>query len=136
MSNAIHEVLDRWTAAFNSHQMDAITDLFTADALFQGFGPEVLSGQKAVRGYYEAVPGYRSADDVSLLHSYEIGDQMARGRHVPRPFRLEGSCAPVAGAQAQRRRVADPSVSRLAGQRRALKQLARQATRTPMKYRG
>jgi uncharacterized protein (TIGR02246 family) len=79
MSNAIHEVLDRWTAAFNSHQMDAMTDLFTADALFQGFGPEVLSGQKAVRGYYEAVPEYRSADDVSVLHSYEIGDQVAGG---------------------------------------------------------
>lgn len=79
MSDAMHEVLDRWTAAFNSHRMDEITDLFTADALFQGFGPEVLSGQKAVRGYYEAVPEYRGADDVSVLDSYEIGDQVAGG---------------------------------------------------------
>jgi uncharacterized protein (TIGR02246 family) len=79
MNDAIHEVLDRWTAAFNSHQADAMTDLFTADVLFQGFGPEVLSGQIAVRGYYEAVPDYRRAEDVTVLHSYEIGDQVTGG---------------------------------------------------------
>ncbi|MEV5543959.1 nuclear transport factor 2 family protein [Saccharopolyspora shandongensis] len=52
MSDAIHEVLDRWTAAFNNHQSDAMADLFTADALFQDFGPEVLSDREAVRDYH------------------------------------------------------------------------------------
>jgi uncharacterized protein (TIGR02246 family) len=79
MGDAMHEVLDRWTAAFNSHQTEAMAELFAADALFQGFGLEVLSGQAAVRGYYEAVPEYRSAVDVSVLHSYEIGDQVTGG---------------------------------------------------------
>jgi uncharacterized protein (TIGR02246 family) len=78
MSNPMHAVLKRWKAAFDGHQPDIMADLFTPDALFQGFGPEVLSGRDSVRGYYEAVPGDRSAD-VTILHTYAIGEQAAGG---------------------------------------------------------
>jgi ketosteroid isomerase-like protein len=78
MSDPMHEILKRWKAAFDGHQVDVMADLFTSDALFQGFGPEVISGRDAVRGYYEAVPDYRRAD-VTELHSYTIGEQVAGG---------------------------------------------------------
>ncbi|MER7663645.1 MULTISPECIES: SgcJ/EcaC family oxidoreductase [unclassified Streptomyces] len=78
MSNPMHEVLRRWKSAFDGHQPDVMADLFTSDALFQGFGPEVLSGRESVRGYYDAVARDRSAD-VTVLHTYEIGDEVAGG---------------------------------------------------------
>ncbi|MEZ0072082.1 SgcJ/EcaC family oxidoreductase [Planotetraspora sp. GP83] len=77
-SNPMEDVLDRWKAAFDGHQVDAMADLFTPGALFQGFGPEVVSGRDAVRAYYEAVPDDRSAD-VTLLHTYTIGQEAAGG---------------------------------------------------------
>jgi uncharacterized protein (TIGR02246 family) len=78
MSNPMHEVLRRWNAAFDRHQTDAMADLFTPDALFQGFGPEVISGREGIRGYYEAVPDDRSAE-VAVARTYAIGDQVAGG---------------------------------------------------------
>ncbi|MCM0673295.1 SgcJ/EcaC family oxidoreductase [Micromonospora phytophila] len=72
------EMLRRWKAAFDGHRVEAMADLFTPDALFQGFGPRVLTGRDAVRAYYEAVPDNRSAD-VALLHTYMIGQEAAGG---------------------------------------------------------
>lgn len=72
------EVLQRWKAAFDGHRPDEMAGLFTVDALFQGFGPDVLTGRDAVRGYYEAVPSGRRAD-VTVLHTYTIGEQVAGG---------------------------------------------------------
>ena len=77
-SNPMQEVLDRWKVAFDGHQVDAMTDLFTADALFQGFGPEVVAGRDAVHDYYESVPDNRTVD-VTLLHTYAIGQETAGG---------------------------------------------------------
>lgn len=78
MSHPMHEVLRRWKAAFDGHQPDSMAGLFTPDALFQGFGPTVLTGPDAVRGYYEAVPAGRRAD-VTVLHTYTVGEQVAGG---------------------------------------------------------
>jgi hypothetical protein len=39
----------------HDHQVDAMADLFTTDALFQGFGPDVVVGRDQVRAYCEAV---------------------------------------------------------------------------------
>ncbi|MFC4508529.1 MULTISPECIES: YybH family protein [Streptomyces] len=73
MNKVVQEMVERWRVAFNGHQPDRMAELFAPDALFQGFGPDVLVGRDAVRGYYEAVPVYRTATDVSVLHSYAIG---------------------------------------------------------------
>ncbi|GAA0411187.1 hypothetical protein GCM10009530_74630 [Microbispora corallina] len=78
MSDPMREVLNSWKAAFDGHRTDAMADLFTTDALFQGFGPTVTAGRDAVRAYYEAVPDDRTAD-VTVLHTYTIGDQVAGG---------------------------------------------------------
>ncbi|MDX3076159.1 YybH family protein [Streptomyces sp. NPDC088354] len=77
-THPMHDMLSRWKTAFDTQQLDAMADLFTSDALFQGFGPEVLSGREAVRDYYAAVPDYRRAH-VGQVHTYEIGDATAGG---------------------------------------------------------
>ncbi|MFD4718950.1 SgcJ/EcaC family oxidoreductase [Streptomyces sp. NPDC087659] len=78
MNHPMPEILRRWKAAFDGHRPDDMADLFTADALFQGFGPTVLTGRDAVRGYYEAVPPGRTAR-ATVLHTYTIGEQVAGG---------------------------------------------------------
>jgi uncharacterized protein (TIGR02246 family) len=79
MSNdPMHDVLDRWNAAFDAHEPDVMAGLFTPDALFQGFGPRVISGRQAVRGYYDAVADNRRAD-VTILDTYTIGESTAGG---------------------------------------------------------
>ncbi|MET8331048.1 SgcJ/EcaC family oxidoreductase [Streptomyces sp. NPDC005181] len=77
-NDPMREVLRRWKAAFDDHRADVMADLFASDALFQGFGPEVISGREAVRGYYEAVPDSRTAH-LGDVHSYRIGEELAGG---------------------------------------------------------
>src|SRR5580704_8243263 len=79
MSNdPMRDVLGRWKTAFDGHDLDVMASLFTPDALFQGFGPTVIAGRDAIRDYYDAVPDDRSAD-VTILHTYRIGEQTAGG---------------------------------------------------------
>ncbi|GAA4203066.1 SgcJ/EcaC family oxidoreductase [Microbispora amethystogenes] len=78
MSHPMHDVLGRWKAAFDGHRPGAMAELFTEDALFQGFGPAVVAGQDAVRAYYEAVPDDRRAE-VTVLHTYTVGERVAGG---------------------------------------------------------
>jgi uncharacterized protein (TIGR02246 family) len=78
MTDPMREILDRWKAAFDGSQLDAMADLFTPDALFQGFGPKVIAGRGAVRAYDAAVPDDRTAD-VTVLRTYLIGEQAAGG---------------------------------------------------------
>lgn len=77
-NDPMREILTHWKAAFDSHRTDVMAGLFTPDALFQGFGPEVISGRDAVRGYYEAVPDYRRAH-LGDIHSHRTGEQVAGG---------------------------------------------------------
>jgi uncharacterized protein (TIGR02246 family) len=76
---AVDQVVARWTAAFNSHDLKEMAALFAPDAVFQGFGPAPLVGRDAAVDYYQAVPDYRSAADVSVLHAWAIGDDVAGG---------------------------------------------------------
>lgn len=77
-TDPMRDVLHEWKAAFDGHQIDTMASLFTGDVLFQGFGPEVMSGRDAVRGYYEAVPENRSAQ-VTVVSTYTIGEETVGG---------------------------------------------------------
>ncbi|MEU1628482.1 SgcJ/EcaC family oxidoreductase [Streptomyces sp. NPDC020096] len=77
--DSVDQIVERWTAAFNSHNPGDMAALFAPDALFQGFGPEPLVGREAVAAYYQAVPDHRRAVDVSVLHAYAIGRDVAGG---------------------------------------------------------
>jgi len=76
--NPMPEVLARWKTAFDGHETDVMAGLFTPDAVFQGFGPTVILGRDAIRGYYDAVPDNRSAD-LTILDTYAIGEEVAGG---------------------------------------------------------
>jgi uncharacterized protein (TIGR02246 family) len=74
----MQDVMARWNTAFDAHETVAMADLFTSDALFQGFGPTVISGRDAIREYYDAVSDDRRAD-VKILSTYTLGDDVAGG---------------------------------------------------------
>lgn len=74
----MHAALAGWRSAFDRHDADAMAELFTADALFQGFGPEPTVGRDAVRAYYKAVPLDRTANGT-VLHTYTIGENTVGG---------------------------------------------------------
>lgn len=77
-THPMHAALADWRSAFDSHDADAMAGLFTADALFQGFGPVPTVGRDAVRAYYAAVPADRTTDGT-VLHTYAIGEDTAGG---------------------------------------------------------
>ncbi|MEU4097498.1 nuclear transport factor 2 family protein [Streptomyces sp. NPDC026673] len=77
-NDPMRETLSRWQAAFDGHRPDDMAELFTSDAFFQGFGPEVTVGRDAVRAYYDAVPEYRRAH-VGKVQGYRIGEEVAGG---------------------------------------------------------
>jgi uncharacterized protein (TIGR02246 family) len=79
VTEPVRDVVEHWVAAFNAHQPDKLRELFTRDALFQGFGPEVIVGQAAVRAYFAVVPDIRTAEDVAILHTFTIGSDVAGG---------------------------------------------------------
>src|ERR1700733_6210781 len=74
----MEEILGRWKIAFDGHQTDVMASLFTPDALFQGFGPTVISRREAVQEYYDAVPADGPAA-VTILYTYMIGEDVAGG---------------------------------------------------------
>ena len=74
----VDDILGHWKIAFDGHETEVMASLFTPDALFQGFGPTVIAGREDVREYYEAVPDDRTAD-VTILHTYAIGEGVAGG---------------------------------------------------------
>ncbi len=76
--NPMQDVLTRWKIAFDGHETDVMASLFTPDALFQGFGPTVISGREAIREYYDAVPDNRRAD-LTIVNTYTIGEDVAGG---------------------------------------------------------
>ncbi|MFE7753030.1 nuclear transport factor 2 family protein [Streptomyces sp. NPDC057428] len=78
MSHVVEEVLALWKDAFDRHQPDRMADVFTSDALFQGFGPSVVTGREAVRSYYRTVADGRRAE-FTVLHSYTIGADAVGG---------------------------------------------------------
>ncbi|SEN78288.1 SgcJ/EcaC family oxidoreductase [Actinacidiphila rubida] len=78
MSHPLHAALSGWISAFNRHDPEAMAELFTSDALFQGYGPEPTRGRDAVRAYYAAVAADRSAEG-KVLHTFALGEDVAGG---------------------------------------------------------
>lgn len=74
--SAVHEFADRWAAAFNAGDLDALTDLYTEDALFaDAFGRFV--GHEAIReGIATALPVTIGEDriDISTDEVEILGD--------------------------------------------------------------
>ncbi|PAL24198.1 SgcJ/EcaC family oxidoreductase [Sphingopyxis sp. GW247-27LB] len=49
------EVLHSWQHAFHEQDVDALVDLYTAEALFLGSQPTLLRGSEGIHDYFTAV---------------------------------------------------------------------------------
>ena len=50
------KILDRWASAIAARDLDAISALFAAEAVFVATVPAPLVGQRQIRAYYAAAP--------------------------------------------------------------------------------
>jgi ketosteroid isomerase-like protein len=55
-NETLRAILDKWADAVSRHQPDAVAELFSPDALFQGFDPVPGSGPGVVAAYYDKQP--------------------------------------------------------------------------------
>lgn len=92
------EIIDRFNAAFNRHDVDAIMALMTEDCIFENTSPapdgERYEGQAAVRGmwerlfaaspnaYFAAEDIFASGDRATVRWRYEWGSGHVRGVDV------------------------------------------------------
>ncbi|HEX6392994.1 MAG TPA: SgcJ/EcaC family oxidoreductase [Acidimicrobiales bacterium] len=61
----IRGLLDRWADAIARHDPGAVADVFTPDALFQGFDPTPGYGRQYISAYYDKQP-------IGLTADYEL----------------------------------------------------------------
>lgn len=80
-TSAEHElrsVLDQWVTGIAEHRPDDVADLFTENALFQGFDPTPGFGRDHVSRYYAKQPiGLRAA--YELISAREIAPDALAG---------------------------------------------------------
>jgi ketosteroid isomerase-like protein len=61
IDETLRSILDKWADAVSRHQPDVVAELFSPDALFQGFDPVPGSGPGVVAAYYDKQPAGLSA---------------------------------------------------------------------------
>lgn len=72
-------VLERWSKAFAASDVDAITDLYSADTLFMGTGSKTVVTQKAdIKKYFDDALLTRRprAAPIKESHVVELGDNV------------------------------------------------------------
>ncbi|GAA0942144.1 SgcJ/EcaC family oxidoreductase [Kribbella koreensis] len=70
-------VLDAWKAGVDAHDPEAVADVFTADAIFQGLHPYSI-GPTGVAEYYASQPLGMKAD-YKILESRQLTDDLVLG---------------------------------------------------------
>lgn len=61
------KILDRWANAIAARDLDAISALFAAEAVFVATAPAPLVGQRQIRAYYAAAPEGLTAKAALVL---------------------------------------------------------------------
>jgi hypothetical protein len=69
--------LNRWKAAIDAHDPQAVAAVFAADAIFQGLRP-FSDGRQGVFDYYDSQPAGMTVD-YSVLESRQIGADAVLG---------------------------------------------------------
>jgi len=73
-------VIDRWAATYNANDADAITKLYTPDALLHGTSsPTLNQGSAEIRKYFGVLPGSGSKVTIGERHMVALGDTAAFG---------------------------------------------------------
>ncbi len=73
----LRSVLDQWRAGIDEHNPQAVAELFTGDAIFQGLRPYSV-GPQGVFDYYDSQPSGMTVD-FSVLESRRLGDDAVLG---------------------------------------------------------
>lgn len=73
----LRSVLDQWRAGIDKHDPQAVAELFTGDAIFQGLRPYSV-GPRGVFDYYDSQPTGMTVD-FSVLESRRLGDDAVLG---------------------------------------------------------
>ncbi len=94
-------VVDRFSAAYNSNDPEAVVKLYTPDAILLGTVSPVISvGTEAIRKYFSMIKGSGNTNAVQERHTIVLGDnavvvtgfyeftRMQEGKPVPGPSRF------------------------------------------------
>jgi uncharacterized protein (TIGR02246 family) len=58
--DTVSGVIEKWSAAFNRLDADALSSLYSKDAFFFGSNPLLYRGNEGVRAYFNGLPRWRS----------------------------------------------------------------------------
>jgi uncharacterized protein (TIGR02246 family) len=94
-------VINRWAAAFNARDVDAVVKLYASDALFYGISsPKLYKGSEAIRGYFSTASERGNkvtlgeqhtvvlADSAVMVVGFYQFDLLQNGIRVPRSARF------------------------------------------------
>ena len=73
-------VIDRWAAAFNVNDAEAVVKLYAADGLLHGTSsPTLNAGTSAISEYFKVLPGSGNKVTIGERHMVALGDAAAMG---------------------------------------------------------
>ena len=94
-------VVDRFSAAYNSNDPEAVVKLYTPEAILLGtVSPVISMGTEAIRNYFSMIKGSGNKNAVQERHTIVLGDnavvvtgfyeftRMKDGKPVPAPSRF------------------------------------------------
>ena len=94
-------VVDRFSAAYNSNDPEAVVKLYTPEAILLGtVSPVISMGTEAIRNYFSMIKGSGNKNAIQERHTIVLGDnavvvtgfyeftRMKDGKPVPSPSRF------------------------------------------------
>jgi uncharacterized protein (TIGR02246 family) len=73
-------VIDRWAAAFNANDADAVVKLYAPDGLLHGTSsPTLNAGTSAISEYFKVLPGSGNKVAIGERRMVTLGDAAAMG---------------------------------------------------------
>lgn len=94
-------VVDRFSAAYNSNDPEAVVKLYAPDAILLGtVSPVISAGTEAIRKYFSMIKGSGNKNVIQERHTIVLGDsavvvtgfyeftRMQEGKPVPGPSRF------------------------------------------------
>src|SRR5262249_31020685 len=73
-------VIDRWAAAVNANEADAVVKLYAPDGLLHGTSSPTLNvGTSAISEYFKTLPGSGTKVTIGDRHMVALGDAAAMG---------------------------------------------------------
>jgi len=89
-------VIDRWAAAVNANEADAVVKLYAPDGLLHGTSSPTLNvGTSAISEYFKTLPGSGTKVTIGDRHMVALGDAAAMGVGFYKVKSAEGATRPA-----------------------------------------